>query len=192
MGQVSMPIKDAVFTWFIQNILSPNIENINNPGFVVTSFSEKGKETYLRDIFVEDKLFEAIENKVAEKYGEKGKQTLYSAGKKFGYIYSSLSNFAQLKGDNVKEVNDFIYFLVRYVTTIYAKEATYQVDLLKKSFTIYLDNYVVCHNNGKGYLMTSGGIAGIWAYVINDKKVEGIQIKCQGTGDQKCIVDVKP
>ncbi len=187
-----MGIKDGVFSWFIQNVIAPSIEIIDKPGFVITSFSEKGKETYLRDIFFEDALFEIIENRIIEKYGNKGKQALYSAGKKFGYIYSSLSNFTRLNETNKSEVESFLYFLSRYITTIYASNASYSADIDKKIAEVKAKNYIVCNKNGKGYIMTSGGVSGIWAYVINDITVEGVQTKCQGRGDDECNLLIRP
>lgn len=187
-------IKDQVFSWFIQKVLAPSVEIVDKPGFVITSLSEKNKETYLRDLFLEEDLFVSIESKIVSNYGEKGRQVLYSAGKKFGYIYSSLSNFTRIAENrhDQKDFLDFAYFLVRYITAIYAFDAKHEIDLLRKRFEIELDHYVVCEKNGIGLIMTSGGIAGIWAHMIRDKTVEGIEKKCQGLGAEKCLVVCQP
>lgn len=186
-----MSIKDSVVSWFINRILIPKIEIIDHPGFIITSFSEKTRETYLRDMFLEERLFSLIEKKIVKEYGDKGRKALYSAGKKFGYIYASLSNFPQLDG-NKNDFLNFCYFLVRYVTSINAVEASHEIDLERKRFTIEFDGYSICRENGLGYIMTSGGIAGIWSYLVKDKTVEGIEVKCQGRGDKNCFLIVQP
>ena len=186
-----MDLKDSVFSWFIQYFLNPQIEKIDSPGFVITSFSEGGKEVYLRDMFLEEQLFAMIETRIINEYGDKGKQALYSAGKKFGYLYASLSRFMRLE-NNEKKFLDFGYFLVRYIATIYAKTAGYEVDLKRKRLELDFENYVVCNKNGQGYIMTAGGISGIWSYMIKDTAVEGVQVKCQGRGDEKCILIAEP
>lgn len=187
-------IKDQVFSWFIQKVLAPSVEIVDKPGFIVTSLSEKNKETYLREFFLEEDLLVSIEKKIVSKYGSDGRAVLYSIGKKFGYLYSSLSNFNRI-GESDKEKKDFLdfsYFLVRYITAIYAFDAKHEIDLSRKRFTIELDKYVVCEKNGLGLIMTSGGIAGIWAYMVRDKTVEGVETSCQGLGADHCFVIAQP
>ena len=92
-----MPVKDKVVTWWIQNVIIPRQEIIDKPGFIVTTFTEKKFITYLRDFFLPEKLIEIIESKIVQTYGDLGRQVLYSIGKKFGYIYCSLSNFPNVK-----------------------------------------------------------------------------------------------
>jgi len=36
-----MPVKDRVVTWWIKNIITPQREIIDKPGFIVTTFTEK-------------------------------------------------------------------------------------------------------------------------------------------------------
>jgi hypothetical protein len=81
-----MPVKDRIVTWFIQHVLLPKIEIIDNPGFVINTLSDTTKTTYLREFFLPERLFEIIESRIVDKYGELGKKILYSTGKKFGYI----------------------------------------------------------------------------------------------------------
>lgn len=181
-----MPVKDKVVNWFIQNIIIPRREIIDQPGFVITTFTEQNQTTYLRDPFLSEKLFELIENKITEQYGEKGKRALYSAGKKFGYLYSSLSNFPTINNCSKKEFLDFAYYLVRYIEGTYSRQAKHEINIDEKTFSINFVDYIVCRNNGLGYIMTEGGITGIWAYAIQDKNVEGAQLKCQGRGDESC------
>ena len=40
--------------------------------------------------------------------------------------------------------------------------------------------------------MADGSIAGIWAYAMRDSSIEGVQLKCQGRGDEQCLVVCAP
>lgn len=187
-----MPIKDKVVTWWIQNVIIPRQEIIDKPGFVVTTFTEKKFTTYLREFFIPEKLFEIIENKIVEKYEERGRQALYSAGKKFGYIYASMSNFTTVKNSSTEEISKFAYLLVRYIEGTYAQQAEHEADVKNQRFIIYFDNYIVCRHNGIGHIMTEGGITGIWSYGMQNNSIEGVQLECQGRGNQRCIVVCAP
>jgi hypothetical protein len=187
-----MPVKDRIVTWFIKNIVVPRTEIIDKPGFIINTLSDKHQTTYLRELFLPEQLFELIENKIVNHYGDQGKQILYSAGKKFGYLYSSMSNFPTIKKTSKEEFLDFAYFFVRFVECTFAQQANHEIDLESKSFHIFLKDYVICRHNGLGYFMADGGIAGIWAYVVQDVSVEGKQLKCQGRGDQECDIFCAP
>ncbi|MBN1280858.1 MAG: hypothetical protein JXA00_04335 [Candidatus Thermoplasmatota archaeon] len=185
-------VKDKVVTWWIQNIIVPKQEIIDKPGFVVTTFTEKKFTTYLREFFIPEKLFENIENIIVEKYGKQGKQTLYSAGKKFGYTYAAMSKFTTVKNSSAEEITKFSYLLVRYIEGTYAQQAEHVAEVEQKRFTINFDNYIVCRHNGKGHIMTEGGITGIWSYGMQDNTIEGIQLECQGRGNRRCFVICAP
>ncbi|MEM0467565.1 MAG: hypothetical protein QXX20_08265 [Candidatus Thermoplasmatota archaeon] len=187
-----MPIKDRLVTWYISNIITPRREIIDKPGFVVTTFTEDKYTTYLREFFLPEQLFEIIENKIVEKYGEQGKQALYSAGKKFGYMYSSMSNFPTINDITEKELAEFAYLMLRYIESIYAKRAEHKLSFTEKILEITFDNYIICRHNGFGYIMMNGAISGLWAYVLQDKSVEGTQLECQGRNDKQCYFFCAP
>jgi len=187
-----MPIKDKVVTWYIQNIILPRREIIDKPGFVVTTFTEDKYTTYLREFFLPEQLFELIENKIIENYGEQGKQALYSAGKKFGYLYSSMSNFPTINDVTEKKLSNFAYLMLRYVESVYAKQADHSLSFAEKILKITFDNYIVCRHNGHGYIMMDGAISGLWAYIIQDKSVEGTQLECQGRNNKQCYFFCAP
>lgn len=187
-----MPVKDRIVTWFIQHVILPRREIIDKPGFIVTTFTEHNQTTYLRELLLSEQLFELIESKIVQHYGERGKQVLYSAGKKFGYLYASLSNFPTITVCSEKELTEFAYYLVRYIETIYAQQADHEINLEDKMFTISFNDYIICRHNGLGYIMTDGGITGIWAYLMQDKSIDGIQLECQGRGNNNCYVICGP
>jgi predicted hydrocarbon binding protein len=187
-----MAIKDRLVSWFLRNIVIPKIDVWNKPGFVVTQFTDKGKFVFLREIFLPESILIDLEKEIAKKYDKKGEQILYSIGKKFGYTFSYLSNFSTIKNLSEKTFLDFAYKTVRYVECTYSSHLDHSIDLKSKTFLLRAKNYVVCPKNGLGYILGSGGIAGIWGYVMNDKDIEGLQIKCQGKGDKFCEIVCAP
>jgi predicted hydrocarbon binding protein/CRISPR/Cas system CSM-associated protein Csm2 small subunit len=187
-----MPVKDRVVNWFIKNIIIPKREIIDKPGFIVNTFGGKNQPIFLREFFLSEHLLELIENRIVEKYGDEGRHVLYSAGKKFGYIYASMSNFPTIKETKKKEFLDFAYFLVRYIETLFATDVQHEINLEDKVFTMNIKDYIICRNNGLGYIMTDGGTAGIWSYALSDKTIEGMQVKCQGRGNNKCQLICAP
>jgi predicted hydrocarbon binding protein len=187
-----MPVKDKVVTWYIQNIIIPRREIIDRPGFIVTTFTENKFTTYLREFFLPELLFEIIENKIVQQYGEQGKQALYSAGKKFGYLYASMSNFPSVKDTAEKELSQFAYLFIRYCEGVFSSKANHNLNIDKKEFKISFNDYIICRHNGLGQVMAEGGSAGIWSYIMQDKNIEGIQTECQGRGDNRCAILCAP
>ncbi len=187
-----MPIKDKIVTWYIQNIILPRREIIDKPGFLITTFTEKNQTTYLRDLLLPEKLLEEIESRVVSAYGDRGRQALYSAGKKFGYIYCSMSNFPNIKNSTQKELQEFAYLFVRYCEGTFTQKAEHKMDLENKIITFVFDNYIICRHNGLGHVMTEGASAGVWAYVMQDNNLESNQSECQGRGDNRCFVLCAP
>ena len=46
-----MAIQDSVTSWFIQNIVLPNAEDMRNPGYILSKFTDQGKTITLREFF---------------------------------------------------------------------------------------------------------------------------------------------
>ena len=183
-----MPVKDKIVDWFIRNIVIPRQEIIDKPGHIILKISKKGATTNLRELAFPERILISTENKVSEQYGEKGKRILYSIGKKFGYRYASSSFFPTLRDSSEKNIQDFYYYLVRYIESTYAHRLTHQIDTKHKFVSMSLDGYICCSENGLGYIMTDGGVAGICAFLFNEPKIEGIQTTCQGRGDKLCTL----
>ncbi|MEW5955926.1 MAG: hypothetical protein AB1626_05335 [Candidatus Micrarchaeota archaeon] len=187
-----MKIKDDAVTWFVRNVLLPRWEVIDKPGFVLAPVVERGSSALTRDVFIPETLLVNVENAFKKKFGGAGEAALYSSGKKFGYSYASLSGFTQWNGSNQKDFLNFAYFLTRYVCAVYAANVSHSIDLNKKTFEITLDDYIICSKNGVGRVMGDGGIAGIWAFMVQDAMVEGVSLACQGRGDSECMILCAP
>lgn len=187
-----MEIKDRLVSWFVQNIAMPQMEIINKPGFVVTQFSEKKQAVFLREIFFPEFVFAELEKRIVEKFGEKGAKLLYSAGKNFGYRYSTISLFPRFKRGQEKKFDSFLYMFMRYMESMWSEEITYKYDLKVGTLEINAKNFVVCGKSGFGHIIPQGVGAGFWNYLMGDNTIEGMQKNCIGKGDKKCILFYSP
>jgi len=188
-----MEIKDRIISWFVRNVIIPKMEIINKSGFIICKVTEKKTTTFLRELFLPESLYCSLEERMFLNYSKsKAHKILYSIGKKFGYIYSSLSNFPNVKISTEKEIENFIYYFIRYMEATYAKKIGYKINFQQKLYEMIMDNYVICRYNGIGHLLSDGGSAGVWAYMLQDPTIEAVQPKCQGRGDKECLVVSAP
>ena len=183
-----MAVKDRLVAWFMRNILIPRMEIIDKPGFVICQFSQKKELVYLREIFFPETLFSNFEINIKRKYSENEAKILYSIGKKFGYRYSLISLFPNIKDSNKKELLEFSSLFIRYAESMWSKRISESIDIDLGIFKINAIDYIICNRNGIGDILTTGGSSGVWSYVLQDKTIEAIQTKCQGKGDKECEV----
>jgi len=167
-------------------------EDITTPGFILTKLAGSGCGLLLRDVFLPEDIFVKIENKVVEKYGEKGQQILYAAGKKGGHAYAALSNFTRKSHSSKAEFEAFGWILMEFIGGTYASDVVINLNTDKKRLEIKFKDFIICEKTGKGHFLTEGGIAGIWSYLTEDPTVEAIHLKCQGRGEGECHVLIQP
>jgi hypothetical protein len=187
-----MGVKDNLVSWFIKNIEMSRMELIENPGFVITQFSEKGANVFMREIFFPEEIFVNIEKNVESKMGEKGAKILYSAGKIFGRTYSKMSAFPVFELGKEVEMKEFVYMFIRYMEALWSEGIEYNLDLDKKILDIQAKNFVVCRKNGLGRIISEGVGAGCWSYMMKDSSVEGAHPKCIGRGAETCNMVYAP
>ena len=111
-------VKDEIVSWFIRNLLLPKMEMIDMPGFIITTSGN----IHLREIRIPESLITRLENMISQEYGDRGEHSLYSSGKKFGYAYSSLADFPRCDNCSREKLEEFIYFLIRWVGTTYSRD----------------------------------------------------------------------
>jgi hypothetical protein len=181
-----MQIKDKLYSWLVQNIVIPKMEVLDNPGFIVSHFTEKGQKVFLREMFFPEQSLIDLSNLTVSKYGEEGRQALYSAGKKFGYRYAETSLFPKKTANNKKEFLKFWYSFIRFAESMYARQMRHEIDWENNTLDVRMKDYMACSKNGIGEFLTSGTVAGIWAYSIDDDSSEGIELECQGRGAKEC------
>jgi hypothetical protein len=184
--------KDKLVSWFIRNIIMPQHEVMDKPGFLITKITDKHKTVFVREIFVSERFIENLENKIVKKYGKEGERSLYSAGKKFGYTYSSLSCFPTRSQLDKKAFEKSCHLLIQYINCMYARDINEKINYAGKSIEFTFDDFVVCRHNGMGHVLSEGGIAGIWTYLNEDHTIEAVQTECQGRKDKACKVLAAP
>ncbi|MBU0761933.1 MAG: hypothetical protein KKD39_02815 [Candidatus Altiarchaeota archaeon] len=184
-------LREALSKIYIGFLMS-DVENIRTPGFIIDKMSGDQIELMLRNLFLPERFFIQLENAFVEKFGVDGRTALYSAGKKGGYVYSSMANFTQKSKTSDKDFNNFAWILLEYVGGTYASDVSLDLDIENKVFDATFKNFVVCEKNGKGHIITEGGIAGIWSWLVEDKTIEATQTTCQGRGDKKCALIAQP
>ena len=101
-------------------------------------------------------------------------------------------SFPKINEYSNKEMENFLYYLIRYMETTFSKNATHEANFDEKSLLISFEDYIVCRNNGYGYILTDGGSAGLWSYLMQDKSIEGVQLNCQGRGNNRCDILCAP
>lgn len=185
-------LMEELVSAYIKYWLLPRMEDITHPGFVLTKFSEKGADISVRDVFLPEDLFIGIEDSLVNKYGKEGIRALYSVGKKSGYAYASLANLMKCSEVTEAGLREFRGPLQLISETPASDISVNSIDLSKKKIEVALRNYLVCRKNGRGHLILEGGIGGIWAYMVDDKTVEGLQTRCQGRGNEECVLVAQP
>ncbi len=185
-----MGIKDRMLWWLVKNIIMPRNEVIDKPGFIVLRISEKRGVVNLREVLLPENLFSELEKQIINKYGKKGKHILYSAGKKFGYRFALISQYP--RADKEKDFLKFSYFLVRYLESIYARRVEHSIDFRKNMFVFRAKNWIVCNKNCLVHLLFVWTGAGMLSYAFSDVGIEGVQVKCEGRGDDHCELICAP
>ncbi|MFH7917709.1 MAG: hypothetical protein QW631_00130 [Candidatus Aenigmatarchaeota archaeon] len=188
---MSMVLRDKLVGWFIRNVILPKTAIIDKPGFVVAQFSKESEILYLRQICLPEMLFSNIEIELINEANKRGEELLYQTGKKFGYIYASISQFPT-RSFKIKDFVRFAHILVKHIECVWAKRITHNINIKVPIFIMRMKEYIICRKNGAGHLLSTGGVAGIWAYACEDQSIEAIQIKCQGRGDKECEVIAAP
>lgn len=181
-----MVIKDKFTSWFLKNIVKPRRQEIDKPGFITIKISDEN--TRRRDIFIPEDLLADIEDKIEEEFGDKGKSELYKSGKQFGWRYAQIGDFPTKNEVNDEKITRFVDFFVKFIEILYASRIEYELDIEEETFGMEMEEYTVCRHNGKGYLLTTGAVAGVVSYVFSNEDIEAVQPRCQGRGDTMCDV----
>lgn len=168
-----MDVKDSVVRLYVKRFILPRALIFDKPGFV--DFKISGKTNiFARQVLVPESLFTNFEKNLTEQFGEKGKQILYSIGKKFGYSFSQLGRFENIKDHPGDAVKDWISIASKFVEGTYASEISQTSDVNKKTVNYVLKNFVICRKLGYDYFLANGGAAGVIAWLLQDKTIESV------------------
>lgn len=187
-----MTIKTDVVSWYIRNILIPKMEDITNPGFIITQISDSGPITQLRDVLLPETLVANLEDSIVEAYGEEGRKALYSCGKKSNYVYSKILNLERIDTVSSNKFEEFTQYYTTYLAGTYATKLSRKLNMKLRLAELEAKDYIVCSKNGIGHLFTEGSFGGTWAYLINDLSAECTHIECQGRGAEVCKLVAAP
>ena len=187
-----MSIKDMMFLWYLKNISIPRLEVLDSPGFIALRFSEKGRSIFLRELALPESVFVDLERAIKKKYGDTGRQILYSAGKKFTYNYANMSAFPKKGEIPLKNLLAFADLTIKFISSMFARSARHEIDINKEQITFYLKDWVICNKDGMGYFLTEGAAAGLWSWVMNNKDIEAAHQFCQGNGYEECKLVCAP
>ena len=181
--ELERAVLDRIAVWYMRNVMIPRREALNSPGFL---FEKIGKgRIYLREFVLPEHLVVFIE----ECLGEKS----YYIGKMFGFQYAYAQKMPTIKMKDKGYMKSYAHFLTKYVeASSYGDKLEEETNIEEGIYKLRMKNYIVCRVNGKGYIFSQGGIAGIWAWAMQDKTIEVIKPFCQGRGDEECLIIAAP
>ena len=107
--------ENRIKDWFMKNIILPNNEIIDKPGYVISQYVGAETPCYVREVFFPEVLLANIEKEFVKRFGREGKEALYKAGKLWGYRYAAITNLPKKskipKADFVGFLDMFMKFL---------------------------------------------------------------------------------
>lgn len=175
--------------WFVKNIILPNNEIIDKPGFIVYQFEVKGKNAFMREILFPEEMLSCIETKTKEKLGA---DALYRAGKRWGLRFARGALFPQKSKKSEKEIIAFFEDFSKFCEAVYSTEFKIEkIDLKNKELKLSGKDVIVCSIGSVGEVFL-GAWVGVWNYVNEENEIEGIQIDCQGNGKSQCTFQIGP
>ena len=167
-----MDIKDNLVRLYIRRFVIPKALILDKPGFV--DFKISGKtNVFARQVLVPEGFFIQLEKDIIEEYGDAGRSAIYSIGKKFGYSFSQLGRFENIKDHPGNGIKDWIIIASKFVEGTYASEIRQEIDLSSKTVNYTLKNFVICRKLGYDFFLATGGAAGVIAWLLQDKTIEG-------------------
>lgn len=188
-----MRLTDNLISLYIRSILIPKAEDFSKPGYVFTKLTRDSEKIMLRDVFIPEEWVSELEVQTKKLYGDKGLEILYKIGKNGGYTYANFSGLETIETKpGKKDFEEYFRLLLLYIAGTYGADVDYEMDVTTKYSKQSYSNFVVCPKNGIGEIVITGSAAGIWAWMLQDKTVEGIHTECLGRGDKMCTVVLGP
>lgn len=167
-----MDIKDDVVRLYVKRFVIPKALIFDKPAFV--DFKISGKtNVFARQILVPETFFVDLEKRLVDEYGDAGKSAMYSIGKKFGYSFSQLGRFENIKDHPGDAVKDWVIIASKFVEGTYASEIKQTTDVANETVDYVLKNFVICRNLGYDFFLATGGAAGVIAWLFQNKNIEG-------------------
>ncbi|MEW6748101.1 MAG: hypothetical protein AB1295_00125 [Candidatus Micrarchaeota archaeon] len=178
-------------SWFMKNIILPNNEIIDKPGFIIYQFQEKGKNSFMREILFPELMLADIESRAHRLAGKKADLALYRAGKRWGYRFADGALFPKRSKTGKKAFRTFFSDFVKFCETVYSAGFSGTMDLPKMEITMRGEDVIICSISGRGEVFL-GAWVGVWGYMCETRGMEGKHTKCQGRGAKECVFVCAP
>ena len=98
-------------------------------------------DVFARQVLVPENLFVELERYIIEKYGDSGKDAMYSIGKKFGYSFSQLGRFENINDHPGDGVKNWIIIASKFVEGTYASEIRQTSNISEKNRKLYTKKF---------------------------------------------------
>lgn len=166
-----MPLKDNFVGMYLKRFVIPGALVFNKPGFL--DFKISGKTNiYARQIFYPEDFFVDFESKMVSKFGNDGRQKLYSIGKKFGYRFAQSGKFENIKDNPGDKIKDWVFITSKFIEGTYASSIENVTDPQIPKTDYSLKKFAVLEKLGYEYIFATGGTAGMMAWMFQDPTVE--------------------
>jgi len=178
-------------SWFMKNIVLPNNETIDKPGFIIYQFQARERNAFMREILFPEKMLAAIEVEAHRAQGKKADRALYRAGKRWGYRFADGALFPELAETDKKTVKAFYRDFIKFCETVYSGGFSGSMDLARKEIRLEGRDVIICTLSGHGEVFL-GAWVGVWGHTHGDRGIEGTHPECQGRGDPRCVFVCAP
>lgn len=167
-------IKDSFVRLYVKQYIMPRALIFDKPGFV--DFKISGKTpVFARQIVMPEQFFVTFQKALIEEFGDKGKQMIYSAGKKFGYSFAELGRFESIKDHPGEAVKDWVIIASKFVEGTYASSISQAITVSSKTVDYTLKNFVIARKLGYDLFFACGGAAGLIAWILQEPRIEARQ-----------------
>ena len=139
--------------WFLNNIILPNNEIIDKPGYVVSKYAGKGTRCYVREVFVPELVLSEIEDNAIRSFGKRGKRALYAAGKQWGVRYGLTTNLPKKSAMGKEDFQGFVDSFVKFLGSEYADSIKFKLDYDRDRIETEYSGLMICRLNGLGYFL---------------------------------------
>jgi len=157
----------------ISKLLSNQILDFTNPGFVISRFGGFGN-VYKRTLLFPEDLLCLVEEYLIKRYGEEGEKLLYSVGKDFAFNFGDYSNFPTIKNASEEDIKSLAFNFLKFIGSIWCENLTVKdFNVKKKTAEVIFKNFIVFRKNGLGYSIMDGATTGFFDFFINDDSREG-------------------
>ncbi len=167
-----MDIKDNAVRFYIQNFIINKSQNIEVPGFIFFKVSGK-TPIFARQVIIPEDFFINLERSISQK-GKIAQNALYSAGKKFGYHFSLLGSFYNIKDKKGQDLINYINIINKFIEGTYASRIECKINPDQKTCNYNIENFIVLNKLGYGYFLPLGAAAGLMSYFLQDPNIEGV------------------